>query len=85
MGWYDQNIGPILGSRWNLRNNPKSKPILGLCQAPRVQIWVQPGSCWPLGSEISSDFKVSSCFGYIQSNMIGKKIFKNNYAVIDPM
>ena len=51
MGWYDQNIGPISGSRWNQRNNPKLNPLLGLGQAPRVQIWVQSGLCWPSGSE----------------------------------
>ena len=52
MGWYNQNIGPILGFRWNLRNNPKLNPLLGLGQAPRVQIWVQSGSSWPSGSEL---------------------------------
>ena len=51
MGGYDQNIGPILGSMRNVRNNPKLNPLLGLGQAPRVQIWVQSELCWPLGLE----------------------------------
>ena len=35
----------------NLEKIPNLNQLLGLGQAPRVQIWVQSGSCWPSGSE----------------------------------
>ena len=76
MGWYDQNIGPIWGSRWNLRNNPKLNPLLGLDQAPRVQIWVQSGSCWPLGSEFHQILKFQAVLVIFHQQ---KNVFKNNY------
>ena len=35
----------------NLGKTPNLNPLLGVDQAPRVQIWIQSGSCWPLGTE----------------------------------
>jgi hypothetical protein len=65
--WYDQKMCPISGSSFCLINNPKLNPLLGLGEAPRVQIQVQSGS----GSH--SDFSFPNCFGHIQSTMFVKK------------
>ena len=36
----------------NLGKTPNLNPLLGVDQAPRVQIWIQSGSCWPSDSEV---------------------------------
>ena len=36
----------------NLGKTPNLNPLLGVDQAPRVQIWIQSRSCWPSDSEV---------------------------------
>ena len=73
----------------NFRSKLKSKklkPVLGLVQAPRVQIWVQSGSAWPSGSKIHQIFSSWSSLSQIQSTMIDEndQLFTINYAVNYP-
>ena len=83
MGWYDQNIGPISGSRWNLRNNPKLNQLLVLGQAPRVQIRVQSGPSWPSGSNIHQIFQSQALLAKFNQRYLLKKTQVFNYVVTD--
>ena len=86
MGQYDKKKSDQIQVQGNnLGKIPNLNPLLELGQAPRVQIMGLFRVTLALRLRIISDFTVSSCFGHIQSITIGKKVFKNNYAVIDPM
>ena len=81
-------IGLLLGTKneFNFRFKLKSKKQSQI--EPTFGGWVRsPGS--KFGSGWPSDFSVSSCFGHIQSTIIGKKkkqvLKKINYVVIDSM
>ena len=65
---------------------PQIKPFFGVGSGPQGPDLGSIRVMLALRLRTSSDFVVSSCFGHIQSTIIGKKkVFKNKYAVIDPM